>query len=164
MRRKIGVQCRQLPDTPTFKLLVISGGADAERNVRAQLLRQRAAGICAGLCQKLLVLQGTALGLYVVQRILERYLRVRARTYILRHSGLYRLEVQKIQRVAQQPQEIADGGLVEVCSLILQRVFDLPQLLVPRDVGTVQQLVKAGHSLLVVGDLFLERQTVEIKH
>ena len=67
MRCKIGVQCRKLPDTPTFKLLVVGGGADTERNVRAQLLRQRAAGICAGLCQKLLVLQGTALGLYVVQ-------------------------------------------------------------------------------------------------
>ena len=79
-------------------------------------------------------------------------------------AGCICLEVQKIQRVAQQPQEITDGGLVEVRPLVRQRVFDLPQLLVPRDVGTVQQLVKAGHSLLVVGDLFLERQTVEIKH
>ena len=138
MRGKVRELFRQFRKPCTFERLIIGGGADVHGNILTELLRQSAAGICAGPGQKLLVLQHSALLLDIVQGVLERYLGIGACPHILRNGGLHRLKIQKIQGIAQLPEKVPDSGLVHIGALILQRILDLPELLFVGNIRTTQ--------------------------
>ena len=123
--RQVWIQRRQSLDAAFFKAHIVSRGADVQRNIPAEPLRQLPPRVLARVGQVFRVLQLAALVLNPMQRVLEGDLLEGLGIVIERDSRLEGLEVQEVQRIGQPGEEGPDGVSLDCRGLIEQFMLDL---------------------------------------
>ena len=95
-----------------------------------------------------------ALMLDVVQRILERYLRIGLGAYIFRDYRLYSLKIQEIKRIRQFVQKCGDICLVYIWFSVFKSKLHLPQLFGILDWGIFIKILISDPAFAVVLEFF----------
>ena len=162
VRTQIWKDLRQLAETAAFEFLVVSGHTGVLGDVAAELFAQRPLRVVHRVAQKLAVLQ-TAIGVFDVQRVLERNLLVGARAVEGRNNGLHRLEIQMVNRVVQRVQEFAQCGFVDMCGAV-QRAVHLHLLHRRKLDAGFDHIGKRDDAVMYMFQLLVKRTPVEIEN
>ena len=159
---QIGERRCQFSNTTAFKTLVVGGYAGILGDVAAQLLGQSPLRVVYRVAEELAMLQ-TAVGMFDVQRVLERDLLVGMGAVKGRHDGHHRLEIQMVDGVGEGGEKFAQSLLVNVWGVV-QRAFHLHLLHRGQFNAGFGDVGERDDAVFLVFQLLVERTSVEVEN